>query len=171
MGRVIAKTFSKKRGLTLKIFILLLVYSVLSATVATAADLQAERELAITIIKEAIANETDRRLILSYARVSAVMSELFIEVPSQQNKFAVCDHSTLAFFIPKVRNTIFVCDRLLTKTSAAIAQTLIHEAIHAAGITDECETTELELSIMRTSGRGESYQNSYIESCGLKIFS
>jgi hypothetical protein len=62
---------------------------------------------------------------------------------------------------------IFICEKAHLYSQAFLAQMLIHEGIHLTGIKDECETTRLELNLVRASGV-LPFVNSYFTDCGLQ---
>src|SRR5688572_26901469 len=93
-----------------------------------------------------------------------------VVTPPSGKDFKACTAYTLAFVImgqPK----IYICKRMLTQSYwgvSKLGQTLVHEGLHVHGVGNECETTEIEVSVMNTSGLGVQYKNGYWGPCGIK---
>jgi len=65
-----------------------------------------------------------------------------------------------------LNSNIYICPDIERKGEKFMAQVLIHEAIHLAGVNDECTTTELEIAVMQAAGLNP-HSNSYVSRCGL----
>ena len=73
------------------------------------------------------------------------------------------DEFTLAYIPPPLStSSIHVCQEAMDFDKAIIAQTLIHEGIHATGNTSECGTTEQELQYMTLAGE-QPFKNVYVD--------
>lgn len=70
---------------------------------------------------------------------------------------------TLAYIVPPLSSSsIRVCQEALTFDKSIVAQTLIHEGIHASGNTSECSTTQQELQYMTLAGE-QPFRNVYVD--------
>ena len=94
--------------------------------------------------------------------------------PKTGTNFRHCDESKVpvAFTLPRdfdFRN-IFLCHKTLFEyfQERILSQILIHEAIHLAGVVDECEASVLEKKVMYAGSGGLSYYTSHMRRCGIE---
>lgn len=104
---------------------------------------------------------------LAYRKMATLLDKTAILVAPEGTEFTRCTENTLAYVMPAISRSIHLCRLALAQSEKAIAQTLIHEVAHLIGYMNECDATILEVTAMRTSGRGLAYENGYMAQCGL----
>lgn len=69
---------------------------------------------------------------------------------------------------PNTDTEIYICPAMASKDENYVAQALIHESIHLIGILDECQTTAMEIEILKNAGQIPE-PNGYFASCGFEV--
>ncbi len=91
-----------------------------------------------------------------------------IPAPGEDLRQCVKDKAVLAFVMTNSPETIHICSRALQNTSKnKMAQILIHEISHVAGVHNECMATKIEVTAMRMSGKDLAFKNGYMQACGI----
>ncbi len=104
---------------------------------------------------------------ITQVRNSLTSTDIVMEYPEDNGACAdEIDGITLAYVkTPTETSDINVCSIALEYSNEILAQVLIHESIHIAGVEDECGTTYIETHIVHFAGQ-KPFENGYVESCG-----
>lgn len=70
-------------------------------------------------------------------------------------------------FVPKGSGTIHLCATLFDEDwdQSSLAQILLHESAHVAGVHDECLTTKYEIGALKLAKKSISFKSNYWKSC------
>lgn len=95
------------------------------------------------------------------------LSNATIQFPKEGYDFAACTEKTLGFVYLYDKSRIYLCGYALDNLrSQGLAQVLVHESAHLAGLRNECDATLIEITAM-LFGRGSLvFRNGYVEKCG-----
>ncbi len=101
-----------------------------------------------------------------------------IAAPERGQEHPGCARPILAYaYVPqngrKIDPTIYICGWVVQDAfysqPKALGQTMIHESAHLSGVSDECDTTQIEIDAMRDSGEGIAFRNGYIDDCRTRM--
>lgn len=125
------------------------------------------RSLARVILSEAYAKLNNDLFVTVFKSLEGAN----IVYPKPGYDFQGCSEGVLAFVLfigGQPQNNMYLCSLVFGKETRGIAQTIIHESAHVAGLSNECHATIVEVAAMRLSGRGLSFQNGYMSECGIQ---
>lgn len=142
-------------------------YALIALFLFSASFAQAYKEQrdAVTILRAA-AIKAPKSLKTTFVQMANILNRADVRIPPAGYDFNRCGETTLAYVVPRVSKTIFLCRLVLSGSSIEITQTLIHEAAHLVGYLNECHATAMEVAAMRLSGVGLAYRNGYMDRCG-----
>ena len=131
--------------------------------------LEMAKNLALTILSDAAAaTEPAQRTIFKTLMVALESAKLDVPEPGKDLKQCQREQNVLAFVMTSEPHTIHLCQRALAKgQKKSLAQILIHETSHVAGVYDECQATRIEVAAMRDSRVGLAFHNGYMGRCGI----
>ncbi len=127
--------------------------------------------IAKDILQQAEQNTDDadwKRLFQKLYKRIATNGVSVIHHESPSEDFVGCTDNTIAFTQAGLHpRDIYICQLAFDQGGAtAMAQTLIHEAAHLIGFSNECQATKIERGAMLISDYGVQYRNGYFTSCG-----
>jgi hypothetical protein len=126
-----------------------------------------EQVTAMAILNIAAEKANNNSLKTMFLRMSSKLRIADYKIPPEGKEFVKCSEATLAYTVPALSNTIYICNLLRSKSPGVIAQSLIHEAAHLVGYNNECDATRMEMAAMNISGLGIAFSNGYVKECGL----
>ncbi len=151
-----------------RIFFALFVFTFF-AQVALAKDIREQRvegatKAAIKIIDKALTRNSPMQEVLLEMRQSFGDIQW---LPHGQNFPHCLKKPGIRAFVTHGVRTIHLCANLFEEEwdQNSMAQILLHESAHVAGIHDECQTTKYEIGALKLAKKRISFQSDYWKSC------